>query len=166
MYIYTLIYNEKIIYVGSTIGSMYDRIKSHHRRLHTVNNLLNKFLIKNNITILDLQVESYQVDFPITLSPKGIRLCHELRRTEGMLQQILLNENVELMQQEIAGRTEAEYNKFYYKRDSIKKYRKENRKDYRQQEYIKEYERNSQRRTRLKKSILKIICQLDQISVK
>ena len=53
MYIYTLIYNEKIIYVGSTIGSMYDRIKSHHRRLHTVNNLLNKFLIKNNITILD-----------------------------------------------------------------------------------------------------------------
>jgi uncharacterized membrane protein YgaE (UPF0421/DUF939 family) len=72
---------------------------------------------------------------------------------EGICQQFLLNENVQLMQKDVAGRSEKEYNKIYYKRDSIKKLKKE----YRQQEYRREYERNSQRKSRLQKSILKMI---------
>ena len=144
MLIYTLIYQEAIIYIGSTILTMKERITVHKRDLNNNKpNLLYKFMRENNITFDDIIVETHPQDFIITLSEIGNRICPALRREEGKWQKILLLEGVKLYQYEIAGQTIKEKDKQYRLNNSeaIKEYKLNNKdkiKEY-QKEYQKEY---------------------------
>ena len=144
MLIYTFTYNNKIIYIGSTIQNIKQRMMEHKYSLKKrAKNLLHRFIKDNNLTFDDIIVETYPQDFPIIISPGGKKISPRLRICEGIWQKILMDEGVDLKQKEIAGRTTKSFKKTEKHRQNIIKYHKSEKYKDNQKKY---YEKNKKKR--------------------